>query len=351
LSQTVNQGGNATLPTVARAGYIFAGWLPTNGHMNVTSSRTITAQWQAVDPGGNGNGGDGGNETGDDGGNGGGAGGGIVVPPTPQFTITFDLASGTRTGGGQLTQTVTQSNNATAPIATREGYTFNGWDVTFSNVQSSFTVTALWTAIEIETPPPAHECPHDCIPAHTIFDDVFTADWFHDFASMIACRGIFSGIAPRTFAPQTQMSRAMFVQALANMEGIDLTAYATSTPIFTDIEPTAWYFAAVQWAAGQNFVSGMGDGTFAPNASITREQMAVLLHRYAAIRGIELPVYETTTFTDQDTVSAWATDGVTAIQQAGIITGRGEGRFYPLETATRAEVATIFVRFLQAIER
>ena len=140
------------------------------------------------------------------------------------------------------------------------------------------------------------------------------------------------------------MTRAMFVQALANLEGVDLTAYRENTGTFNDTAPTEWYFPAVEWAAGQGLVSGDGGGNFAPNRSITREEMAVLLHRYIVSRGITLPQGETSLFIDQVRISAWAEDSVRAMQAAGIITGFPDGRFAPHDTATRAEVATIFAR-------
>jgi len=146
------------------------------------------------------------------------------------------------------------------------------------------------------------------------------------------------------------MTRAMFAQAIANMEGVDLDMYRQVTPTFDDVSSTAWYFAAVEWAARMGIVSGVGDGRFDPNSHITREQMAVMLYRYAQVRNIPLPVAQAERFADFDTVSVWARNGVEAIQSAGFIGGRGDGRFDPLATATRAEVATIFARFIVETE-
>ena len=143
------------------------------------------------------------------------------------------------------------------------------------------------------------------------------------------------------------MTRAMFVQVLANLENVNLNAYRTQTSgTFYDTNTTAWYFGAVEWAAGQGLVSGVGDGNFAPNQPITRQEMAVMLNRYIVSRGIALPHSATTPFADQSDISAWAVDGVSAIQAAGIISGMPDGSFAPHDTATRAEVATIFARFL-----
>ena len=149
------------------------------------------------------------------------------------------------------------------------------------------------------------------------------------------------------------MTRAMFVQVLANMEGINTAAYQASnsqSPRFYDTDPTRWYFGAVEWAASQGLVSGIGNGNFAPDRPITRQEMAVMLHNYIVFRGIELPNGATGIFTDQDNISTWALEGVMAIQAAGIITGYPDGSFQPQGTATRAEVATIFARFLEVAD-
>jgi len=88
------------------------------------------------------------------------------------------------------------------------------------------------------------------------------------------------------------------------------------------------------------------EGNFAPNNNITREQMAVMLHRYAEMRDVALPQGAGVSFIDQASISPWASDAVAVIQRAGIVQGRDDGRFDPQATATRAEVAAIFARFL-----
>lgn len=110
LTQTINYGSNATPPTCSRTGYSFAGWSGT--YTNITSSRTITALWTRL-----------------------------------SYTVTFDLDGGTRTGGGQLVQTVYYGEDATPPTCTRTGYTFNGWSGTYTNVTSTRTITATWDII------------------------------------------------------------------------------------------------------------------------------------------------------------------------------------------------------------
>jgi len=182
------------------------------------------------------------------------------------------------------------------------------------------------------------------------FIDVTVTDWFYPYVRAVWENQLFQGTSHNLFTPQGNMTRAMFVQVLANMESVDLAVYETVSSTFGDVSSTAWYFAAIEWAAGQGLVQGVGNDNFAPSTPITREQMAVMLHNYVVSRNIELPQDTTRTFTDQDDISYWAVDGVLAIQAAGIIMGRPDGRFAPRDTATRAEVATIFARFLEATE-
>ena len=209
------------------------------------------------------------------------------------------------------------------------------------------------TLPEVVIPDPDHDLTpdHGLTSEHTVprplpFIDVATTAWYYNYVRTVWENSIFQGTAYNQFSPQMSMTRAMFVQALANMEGVDLTAYGTATASFNDVSLSAWYFAAVEWAASQGIVQGVGNDNFASNAPITREQMAAMLYRYIQIRGIEIPANQTIIFADHDAISYWAVNAVEIIQAAGIITGRPNGNFDPLTTATRAEVATIFARFL-----
>jgi len=182
------------------------------------------------------------------------------------------------------------------------------------------------------------------------FIDVAATDWFYPFVRAVWENQLFYGTSHNTFTPQGSMTRAMFVQVFANMEGVDLTLYQANAanPRFNDVSPTAWYFAAIEWAAGQGLVSGLDDGRFEPSRAVTRQEMALLLNNYIVSRGITLPQGATSIFTDQDSISDWAVEGVLAIQAVGLITGYPDGSFNPQGTATRAEVATIFARFAEA---
>ena len=191
----------------------------------------------------------------------------------------------------------------------------------------------------IPPPPPRGQLP---------FTDVSPTAWFYPYVRTVWERGIFQGTSQNRFSPQQGMTRAMFAQMLANHEGISTQGYTTST--FGDVSTTAWYFGAVEWAAQMGIVEGVGNGNFVPSDQITREQMAVMLYRYANVAGTALPQGTAITFSDQNTIAHWAANGVSAIQRAGIITGRPNGNFDPRATATRAEVAALFARFLEVTE-
>jgi len=179
------------------------------------------------------------------------------------------------------------------------------------------------------------------------FIDVAVTDWFYPYVRVVWENQLFHGTSHNTFAPQSNMTRAMFVQVLANLEGVNLNPYRNQAPIFNDVSAGAWYFPAIQWAASQGLVRGVGNNNFAPSAPATREQIAVMLNNYVVSRGIELPASlgAASIFTDHSNISYWALESVLAMQAAGIITGYPDGSFNPQGTATRAEVAAIFARF------
>jgi len=206
--------------------------------------------------------------------------------------------------------------------------------------------------IETESTPPIQPPtpPVPPTPPTQQFEDVAPEAWYSDYVHIVVDNNLFQGTALGIFSPQLNMTRAMFAQVLANLEGVDLASYSATIPIFADVSSSAWYFVAIQWASDVGIINGVGYGNFAPNDNITREQMAVMLYRFVNIKGIELPQGSVTTFIDQDTISPWAAEAVTAIQRAGMVTGRPDESFDPQATATRAEVATIFARFLQIIQ-
>jgi len=170
--------------------------------------------------------------------------------------------------------------------------------------------------------------------------------WAAGGIAFAAARGLFDGVGDGLFSPDTAMTRGMFAQIIANLEGIDLSVYTTSR--FTDVAVGAWYAPAVEWAASTGIVSGYGSGLFRPDDNISREQMAVMLMNYVNYKGHELPEEPASAFTDEPGIASWAYDAVKRIQAAGIVVGKPGNVYDPRGNTTRAEAATIFANFISA---
>ncbi len=170
--------------------------------------------------------------------------------------------------------------------------------------------------------------------------------WAEDNIIFVASRGLLAGTGNNQFSPDTGMTRGMFVTALGRLAGIDQADYKTGK--FTDVKADAYYAPYVNWAAEKGIVNGTSATTFSPDTNITREQMAVIMANYAKKLGYDLPAaHDAVTFADNAQISGWAAKEVKAMQQAGIMAGKGGNRFDPKGTATRAEVATVLRRFVR----
>ena len=174
------------------------------------------------------------------------------------------------------------------------------------------------------------------------FNDI-SGHWAEEYINKVAKAGLLMGVSDDKFAPETAVTRGMFVTVLGRLAGVTKT---NGTNHFSDVVEDAYYTPFVIWANGEGIVSGISNDLFAPNANITREQMAVILNKFAASQGIELKKINRANFTDSDAISDWAKDSVDALSQAGIINGRTNGSFDPKGTATRAEIASMLVNFL-----
>jgi len=180
------------------------------------------------------------------------------------------------------------------------------------------------------------------------FVDVAEDDWFFEFVRFAHQNNLFSGTSNTTFSPNDPMTRAMMVTVFHRMAGEPNTAGLPN--IFTDVTDGIWYDNAVRWAAANGIVSGVGNNRFAPNDIITREQMAVLMFRYAEVMNLELPQLRTGVFADDAQISGWARAAVNAIFEAGIANGVGNNNFNPQGQGTRAQVATMLRNFMEAVQ-
>ena len=178
------------------------------------------------------------------------------------------------------------------------------------------------------------------------FTDVKETDWFFKGVEYVVDKGIMSGVSENEFAPSGKLTRAMLVQMLYNMES---RPACDAENAFMDVPVGQWYTDAVIWANDAKIVSGMGEGLFAPNMEITREQMVAMLYNYAKYRGYDVTASaDLSTFADTASVSAWAQPAMQWAVAEGYISGMGDSQLAPQGTATRAEIASVIMRFMEA---
>ncbi len=172
------------------------------------------------------------------------------------------------------------------------------------------------------------------------FSDVPAANWAKNAVDFVSARGIFKGTGGSAFSPDNTMTRGMLAVVLYNLE--DSPAHAFDGA-FTDVGES-WYTDAVYWAAEQGIVTGYGDGRYGPNDDITREQLAVILWRYAGSPAAKDGVLP---FADADKVSGYAVEALCWAKEQGIINGDGNGRLMPQGLTTRAQAAQMLMNFIQ----
>lgn len=181
-----------------------------------------------------------------------------------------------------------------------------------------------------------------------IFNDVKgPQNWSHVGIDYVVAMKLFNGTGATTFSPDANMTRAMLVTVLYRMEGSP-SVEGMQNP-FGDVAAGSWYADAVIWAADQGVVNGMTSTTFQPNSSITREQTATILFRYAQKKGCDVTAQaDLSEFIDQGKVSAYAEDALRWANAAGLINGsqNGDGVYLmPRDYATRAQLAAILMRY------
>lgn len=283
------------------------------------------------------------------GGGGGGGGGGAVAPTTYDIVIPSALANTvkadktkaaagdtvTLTAAGEGTLTVTDANGKTVALTDLGSgkYTFK---MPSAKVSVGFKTTA-------DQPCDGGK---DCPSAP--FTDVDTAKWYHLSVDYVLTHKMMNGVSSRAFAPNANLTRGMLVQILYNLEGKPKGTAAN----FSDVQADAWYAEAVGWAASNKVVTGYADGTFRPNAAVTREQAAAILYRYAQSKGIDVSVGENTnilSYVDVQQASEYAIPALQWAVGAGVLNGKNGGRLAPTGTATRAEIAAIMQRWCENI--
>ncbi len=174
-----------------------------------------------------------------------------------------------------------------------------------------------------------------------LFTDVSHKAWYYKAVGEAVAQGIMVGTAKQTFAPEQKVSRAMFVTALYRLSGEKAKDFTGEK--FKDVGAKSWYADAVRWGSATGVVKGMSKDEFAPDESITREQMCAFISRYLGYKEIAPAQTERTPFTDKQDISSWAKKDVLALYEMGLINGMGNGKFCPKGHTTRAESAKVLV--------
>ena len=273
-------------------------------------------------------------------------------------TPTYTVSKPSDVTGGEISVSPSRAaKNATVTITVKpdEGYELDELTVTDADgetvelTQKSDTeytfkmptskVTVEVSFVEIEP-----------VPSELPFTDVAANAWYHDAVAYVYDNGMMNGVTENTFAPNATTTRGMIVTMLHRLEGEPGVNYLLP---FGDVAEGLWYTEAVRWAASEGIVNGVSDTAYAPDNAITREQMAAILYRYAQYKGYNTSVggMSLAEYTDADQISSYATTAMQWANENGLITGRTDTTLVPQGTATRAEVATILMRFCEDIAK
>lgn len=180
------------------------------------------------------------------------------------------------------------------------------------------------------------------LPVSLPFTDVPQGAWYHDDVAFVYQNGLFNGDSPTRFAPDSKMQRCMMTTVLHRLAGEPRVVYSA---LFRDIPDGQWYTAGTIWAGSMGVVSGVEAGRFSPFANVTRQEIAVILYRYAGRMGYDVSASASLSgFRDAGTVASWGQQAVSWAVGAGILNG-SNGSLLPNGNATRAEVAAMLHRF------
>lgn len=262
----------------------------------------------------------------------------------------------------KMTQGKTYDNglvNASSFGLKRAGYTFRGWSLK----TSGGTVIDQNAALKPESILPALKNGDQTITLYAIwqadptaltnlpYKDVGANDWFLEGVKFVHEQQLMNGTTANTFSPYDSTTRAMLVTILYRLEGKPAIQEEVS---FTDVSAGQWYSEAVAWAAANKIVEGNGMGQFYPEQSITRQQMATILYRYAQSKGAaEATEVDLTEYIDVESVAPWATEGMSWAVGAELISGgsSAEGKILqPEGEAARAQIATVLMRYVQKMK-
>ena len=178
----------------------------------------------------------------------------------------------------------------------------------------------------------------------TNYRDVKSGEWYEDAVEYVTKHNLMNGVGEGLFAPDRTTTRGMFLTSLYRLKG---SPAVKGKPSFADVADTAYYADAIAWGAENGIVNGISDTSFAPDAIITREQMATMLMRYRDYQGEVVPDSGETEYGDASDISDYAKGAVSYAKEKGLLKGDANGHFRPKEGSSRAELATVLMRLAQ----
>lgn len=343
---TVSGNSTITLPTPSRSHYSFEGWY--NGNDLVESSYTVTenveltAKWHRTSSGGGSSHRYDGYITVIDSKNGDVSVSDTWADEDDKITLTITPDKGYEVDKIEIVDDEGDKIDAKKVEDKDNKYTFR-----MANCDVTVTVTFKEEGKTTEDTDKEEDKDNETTENTDLnFTDVSSSDWFFKGVEYVVDKGIMSGVSENQFDPSGKLTRAMLVQMLYNMES---RPACDAENAFIDVPVGQWYTDAVIWANDAKIVSGMGEGLFAPNMEITREQMVAMLYNYAKYKGYDVTASaDLSTFADNASVSAWAQPAMQWAVAEGYISGMGDNQLAPQGTATRAEIASVIMRFMEA---
>lgn len=338
----VASGTKISLPDPGtRTGYTFNGWYNGSSYVGregtevtITSDITYTADWTRNQTDRPSDSGSGSSDSGD-------------------YLITVD-----RVSGGRVTVQpgrADKGDTVTITVYPNDGYELDELVVTDSRGNeidldarsaTRFTFTMPGGKVTVEASF-VREGGQTQTP-QTTFADVPASAWYYNAVEYVYENGLMSGVSGGRFAPDDTLTRAMLVQTLYAMEGRPAAASAG----FADVASGDWYASAVNWAAANGVVSGVSETGFGPNNALTREQLALILYRFAQYKGYDVTgTSDLAAYADGSSVSGWAAEAMGWAVDAGLISGVGGNQIAPTGTASRAQVAQILMNFCENVAR
>lgn len=330
-AEEYTKGSSVTITATPNNGYNFDGWYIDNNLVSADTSYTftadtdiaLTAKFSKIQTSHSGSVG------------------------TTSYTVSFDTNGGSKISNKSVRKNTSVS---TPTIPSKNGYTFAGWysdevlttPYDFSDiVKKNITLYAKWIANDAEEPEPTDK-PEE--PTKTPFSDVKADAWYADAVKFAVENGLMNGVSDTEFAPNATLTRAMLVTILYRNDGEPETADNT---VFEDVATGSYYEKAVAWANANGIVDGYSETEFAPDANITREQIATIMHRYATYKNYD--VNGSADILDREDYAEISDYAVSAMQYmvaSGLMNGKTNTTLDPQDNATRAEIATILQRFI-----